>query len=104
MADVVVEKGRRYALKVESVPRFFASARLVWQPPDPAVLDRAVAAARAADVVVAVVGITSDLEGEESGSTSRASRAETARAWACRGRSRSSSKRSRRRESRSSSS
>jgi beta-glucosidase len=67
MADVLLEKGRRYALRVESVPRFFASARLVWLPPDPAVLDRAVAASREADVVVAVVGITSDLEGEESG-------------------------------------
>jgi len=66
-AEIVVEKGRRYALKVESVPRFFAQARLVWVPPDPTVLDRAVAAARDADAVVAVVGITSDLEGEESG-------------------------------------
>ncbi len=67
MADVSLEKGRRYALKVETVPRFFAQARLVWVPPDPKVLERAVAAARGADVVVAVVGITSDLEGEESG-------------------------------------
>ncbi len=67
VADVPVEKGRRYALRVETIPRFFGSARLVWLPPDPTVLERAVAAARAADVVVAVVGITSDLEGEESG-------------------------------------
>jgi beta-glucosidase len=66
-AEIVVEKGRHYALAVESVPRFFASARLVWLPPDQGVLDRAVAAARDADAVVAVVGITSDLEGEESG-------------------------------------
>jgi len=66
-AEVVLEKGRRYALKVEAVPRFFPSARLAWLPPDPAVVERAVAAARDADVVVAVVGITSDLEGEESG-------------------------------------
>jgi beta-glucosidase len=65
--EIVVEKGRRYAIKVEAVPRFVASAHLVWQPPDPAATDRAIAAARAADVVVAVVGITSDLEGEESG-------------------------------------
>ncbi len=36
-------------------------------PPEPDVEARAVAAAREADVVVAVVGITSDLEGEESG-------------------------------------
>ena len=61
-----LEKGRRYALKVEAAPRFFASARLVWMPPVPDIQERAVAAAREADVVVAVVGITSDLEGEES--------------------------------------
>ena len=67
MTEIVVEKGRRYALKVESVPRFFPSARLAWLPPDPGVRERAVAAARDADVVVAVVGITSDLEGEEMG-------------------------------------
>jgi beta-glucosidase len=66
-ADVVVETGRRYAIRVEAVPRFLASAHLVWLPPDPTVLERAVAAAREADAVVAVVGITSDLEGEEMG-------------------------------------
>jgi beta-glucosidase len=65
--EVALEKGRRYAIKVEAVPRFFASTRLVWMPPMPDIEDRAVAAARDADVVVAVVGITSDLEGEESG-------------------------------------
>jgi beta-glucosidase len=65
--EIVLEKGRRYAIKVEAIPRFFASAHLIWQPPDPTILDKAVAAARGADVTVAVVGITSDLEGEESG-------------------------------------
>ena len=65
--ELPLEKGRRYALRVEAVPRFFASARLVWMPPMPDLQDRAVAAARDADVVVAVVGITSDLEGEENG-------------------------------------
>jgi len=67
MVDITLEKGRRYSIKVEAVPRFFASTRLVWMPPMPDIEDRAVAAARDADVVVAVVGITSDLEGEESG-------------------------------------
>ena len=62
-----LEKGRRYAIRIESVPRRFASTRLVWMPPQPDVESRAVAAARDADVVVAVVGITSDLEGEENG-------------------------------------
>jgi len=67
VVDVALEKGRRYALRVESIPRRFASTRLVWMPPQPDAEARAVAAARQADVVVAVVGITSDLEGEENG-------------------------------------
>jgi beta-glucosidase len=67
VVDVPLEKGRRYALRIESIPRRFASTRLVWMPPQPDAEARAVAAAREADVVVAVVGITSDLEGEENG-------------------------------------
>jgi beta-glucosidase len=66
-AEVPLEKGRRYALNVEAVPRFVGSARLVWLPAAPDALQRAVEAAGQSDVVVAVVGITSDLEGEESG-------------------------------------
>jgi beta-glucosidase len=65
-AEVQLEKGRKYALKVEAVPRFFASTRLAWQPAMPDATARAVAAATEADVVVAVVGITAELEGEES--------------------------------------
>jgi beta-glucosidase len=65
-ADVRLEEGRKYALKVESAPRWFASTRLAWLPAMPDATDRAVAAAEQADVVVAVVGITADLEGEES--------------------------------------
>jgi beta-glucosidase len=41
------------------------AARLLWSRIDPATDTSAVAAARDADVVVAVVGITSELEGEE---------------------------------------
>jgi beta-glucosidase len=67
VVDVPLEKGRRYAVRIESIPRRFAATRLVWTPPQPDVESRAVAAARAADVVVAVVGLTSDLEGEENG-------------------------------------
>ncbi|MFI4943035.1 MAG: glycoside hydrolase family 3 C-terminal domain-containing protein [Burkholderiales bacterium] len=67
VVEVALDKGRRYAIRIESVPRRFASTRLVWTPPQPDVEARAVKAAREADVVVAVVGITSDLEGEESG-------------------------------------
>ncbi|MCG6924110.1 MAG: glycoside hydrolase family 3 C-terminal domain-containing protein [Acidobacteria bacterium] len=65
--EVTLERGHRYAIRIEAVPRFFASTRLVWMPPMADIETRAVAAAREADVVVAVVGITSDLEGEESG-------------------------------------
>jgi len=67
VVDVTLEKGRRYAIRIESIPRRFASTRLVWMPPQPDAETRALAAARDADVVVAVVGITSELEGEESG-------------------------------------
>jgi beta-glucosidase len=67
VVEVALDEGRRYAVRIESVPRRFASTRLVWTPPQPDIEERAVRAAREADVVVAVVGITSDLEGEESG-------------------------------------
>ena len=67
VVDVTLEKGRRYAIRIESIPRRMASTRLVWMPPQPDAESGAVDAARDADVVVAVVGITSDLEGEESG-------------------------------------
>jgi beta-glucosidase len=59
-----LEKGRRYAVRVE-----FDSggvvAKLVWLPLSPDALAEALRAASQADVVVAVVGITSQLEGEE---------------------------------------
>jgi beta-glucosidase len=67
VVDVALEKGRRYAIRIESVASRMAATRLVWMPPQPDIESRAVAAARDADVVVAVVGITSELEGEESG-------------------------------------
>jgi beta-glucosidase len=65
--EIFLEKGRPYALKIEAVPTSFASARFMWKPAAPDAMQRAVDAARQSDVVVAVVGITSDLEGEESG-------------------------------------
>jgi beta-glucosidase len=61
--ELSLEKGRKYAVRVESTSGFFA--RLVWRPARPDALQRAVEAARQSDVIVAVVGITSDLEGEE---------------------------------------
>jgi len=62
-----LEKGEpvKLAVTYEHRPGGDPSMRLIWRPvneaPDPA----AVAAARDADVVVAVIGITSALEGEE---------------------------------------
>jgi beta-glucosidase len=65
-ADLRLEKGHPYALRVE----YFqggggAVAKLVWTPSTADPGAAAVAAARRADVVIAVVGITSALEGEE---------------------------------------
>ena len=63
---VVVElaKGHRYALKIEYVKGGFGT-KLVWLPVSVDPIIEAAAAARLADAVVAVVGITSKLEGEE---------------------------------------
>jgi beta-glucosidase len=64
-AVVNLEKGRRYPLILESVVQDDGGAILSWLPllPDPASV--ALTAAKQADVVIAVVGITSQLEGEE---------------------------------------
>jgi len=59
-----LEKGRRYALKIEFVRGGFGT-KLVWLNVVSDPIGEAVAAARQADVAVAVVGITSQLEGEE---------------------------------------
>jgi beta-glucosidase len=64
VAKLQLEKGQRYAVKVE----YMAGGRiskLIWLPVSGDPLVEAVSAARQADVVVAVVGITSKLEGEE---------------------------------------
>ena len=67
LGKIHFEKGRRLKLDVAygQFPGHKPQAQLIWAPvnnaPDPA----AVAAAKNADVVIAVVGITSRLEGEE---------------------------------------
>ena len=65
VAEVALEKGRRYPIKIEYFQGRARGVKLVWRrlSADPA--GDAVATARQADVVIAVVGITSDLEGEE---------------------------------------
>jgi beta-glucosidase len=61
---VHLQAGRAYPVKLEYSRRFRESyARLLWLPPN--LVQEAVDAARKSDVVVAVVGITADLEGEE---------------------------------------
>jgi beta-glucosidase len=59
-----LEKGHRYALKLEYVRGGFGT-KLVWLNLISDPIAEAVAAAKQADVAVAVVGITSQLEGEE---------------------------------------
>jgi hypothetical protein len=65
-AGVEFEKGHKYPIKVE----YFqdtrgAVARLLWSDENQHPLEDAIDAAKHADVVIAVVGITSSLEGEE---------------------------------------
>jgi beta-glucosidase len=59
-----LEKGHKYALKIEFARGGFGT-KLVWLNMIADPIADAVAAAKQADVVVAVVGITSQLEGEE---------------------------------------
>jgi beta-glucosidase len=62
---VHLEKDKPRSLSVMYRPDKQPVARLVWAKRDPRPRPEAVAAAKDADVVVAVVGITSELEGEE---------------------------------------
>ena len=61
---LALTKGHRYAVKVEFQRGGFGT-KLVWLPVSADPLREALDAARQADVIVAVVGITSKLEGEE---------------------------------------
>jgi beta-glucosidase len=67
LGKVHLEQGKPYTLKVEYAPVNSAGSgpRLVWSKVDLRPTPEAVAAAKDADVVIAVVGITSELEGEE---------------------------------------
>jgi beta-glucosidase len=64
LATVQLTKGHRYAVKLESHPGGRA-VKLIWLRLTPNPLVEAAEAAQQADVIVAVVGITSKLEGEE---------------------------------------
>src|SRR6202012_3657128 len=61
-----LEKGRKVALEISYGSRDGkAHAELIWTKANNAPSPEAIAAAKSADVVIAVVGITSQLEGEE---------------------------------------
>jgi beta-glucosidase len=62
-----LEAGKRYPVKISQLSiGGLRNAALMWKRISNSPVEDAVAAARSADVVVAVVGITSDLENEES--------------------------------------
>ena len=64
--ELPMEKGHQYAVKLEYYQGGgAANIRLMWRAPQADPLKIALAAAKGADVIVAVVGITSELEGEE---------------------------------------
>ena len=64
MVTMDLVKGHRYAVRIEGMRGGFGT-RLVWLPLSANPSFEAAEAARKSDVVVAVVGITSHLEGEE---------------------------------------
>jgi beta-glucosidase len=67
LGHVRFEAGKPYALRVDYAPKAVSNVpgELVWSKFDPRPSPEAITAANAADVVVAVVGLTSELEGEE---------------------------------------
>ena len=61
-----LEAGRSYDIRVEyQTRRADAMAQLVWAKPEPRLRDEALQAARQADVVVMMMGLSPRLEGEE---------------------------------------
>jgi beta-glucosidase len=64
-SEVHLEAGHSYKLTLEYTAGQSLRVRLVWAQETPDAFARATEAAKKADVVIAVVGITSDLEGEE---------------------------------------
>jgi beta-glucosidase len=66
LKTVHLEAGKRYQIKVTSVVNGVQLSELVWQRVTSTPEADTLAAARRADVVIAVTGISSDLEAEES--------------------------------------
>jgi beta-glucosidase len=65
MKTVRLEEGRRYPVKVVTAARILTGIGLVWKRVSEAPEDEMRAVAADSDVLVAVVGLTSDLEAEE---------------------------------------
>ena len=66
MHEVSLEKGHRYAIKIQySVTTDKAGIKLVWTPPSDGLLQEAVEAAKNSDAVILALGISPQLEGEE---------------------------------------
>lgn len=65
LTDVVLEKGRRYAVRLETEPGVGPSPGLLWKRVTTNLDAELKAAVAKADVVVAAVGLTADIEGEE---------------------------------------
>ncbi len=67
LGHVHLEQGKRVALKVEYRQSHAGPTRaeLIWSKYDPKLDPEAINVAKGADVVIAVLGITSELEGEE---------------------------------------
>ncbi|WP_430459065.1 glycoside hydrolase family 3 C-terminal domain-containing protein [Sphingomonas parapaucimobilis] len=65
MKTVTLEKGRRYPITVTTEARILTGINLVWKRVSDDPVAELRAAAKASDALVAVVGLTSDLEAEE---------------------------------------
>jgi len=63
--EMPLQKGHAYALRIEQTPSIGTPVHLVWRHVIADPQTDAVKSAKGADVVIAVVGITSQLEGEE---------------------------------------
>jgi beta-glucosidase len=62
---VKLERGKRYAVRLQSQPGVAPAPGLLWKRVSTRMDDEMAAAVAKADVVVAAVGLTSDIEGEE---------------------------------------
>ncbi len=65
LVNVTLEKGHRYPIRVSTEARVLAGVELIWKRISTQPEADLTAAAAQADVIVAAVGLTSDLEGEE---------------------------------------